>query len=123
MPNTSDDEQPRRPKRAPAPSARVTCVDNAAELELTSHRQAKAATLPVRPPHGEKRKTLDLDSFSSNERDSEPENRPKKKVVKGEFQFLNDRGFFLPFSRQRSRCYAARTPTTAIGDSRPRHRV
>ncbi|KAI5990904.1 hypothetical protein EDD15DRAFT_2197703 [Pisolithus albus] len=33
-----------RLRRVPAPSARSTCSENAAELELASHRQAQAAT-------------------------------------------------------------------------------
>lgn len=48
MADTADlgDEQQRR-RRVPAPSARITCADNAAELELLSHRQAQAATRPT----------------------------------------------------------------------------
>ncbi|KAG9310924.1 hypothetical protein JVU11DRAFT_8794 [Chiua virens] len=48
MSNT--EEQPRRPKRTTAPSACVTCADNAADLELSSHQQAQVA---IRPPQAE----------------------------------------------------------------------
>ncbi|KAI6107722.1 hypothetical protein EV401DRAFT_1891919 [Pisolithus croceorrhizus] len=36
-----------RPRRVPAPSSRITCADNAAELALPSHRQAQAATRTI----------------------------------------------------------------------------
>ncbi|KAG6375121.1 hypothetical protein JVT61DRAFT_3318 [Boletus reticuloceps] len=40
--NLGDELQQHR--RVPAPSSHITCADNAAELELTSHRRAQAAT-------------------------------------------------------------------------------
>ena len=88
----SDTEQPRRPKRTAVPSARVTCAENAADLELSSHRKAQVAT---RPPEGDNtpapageagpkrtRKVLDIDAAISNT-ESDAESPPKKK--KGEF--------------------------------------
>ena len=87
----SDEEQPRQPKHVPAPLARMTCVDNDAELELTSHRQAKAAHAPVtQPPHTEKRKATEIETLSSpTERESDPESQPKKKASKGKcFRFI-----------------------------------
>jgi len=61
-----DKEQPHCPKQVATPSACVTCADNAAELELFSHWQAKAATLPTQPPlHGEKQKVIEVETLSS----------------------------------------------------------
>ncbi|KAG6373593.1 hypothetical protein JVT61DRAFT_6242 [Boletus reticuloceps] len=37
-------DEPQRHRRVPAPSSRITCADNVAELELTSHSRAQAAT-------------------------------------------------------------------------------
>ena len=47
MSDTADlgDEQQHR-RHVPAPSARITSAENAAELELSSHRQAQVATRP-----------------------------------------------------------------------------
>lgn len=45
------DEQLRWPKRVTTPSSCVRCADNVADLELSSHRQAQAATR--QPPDGD----------------------------------------------------------------------
>ena len=43
-PDTRANEELHHSKRLPAPSAKVTSADNAANLELSSHRRAQAAT-------------------------------------------------------------------------------
>ncbi|KAG9316184.1 hypothetical protein JVU11DRAFT_2205 [Chiua virens] len=88
----SDTEQPRRPKRTATPSAHVTCAENAADLELSSHRKAQVATQPHEgvlqgnnplAPGSEAgpkrtRKVLDIDAAISDA-ESDAESPPKKK--------------------------------------------
>ncbi|KAG9308193.1 hypothetical protein JVU11DRAFT_12314 [Chiua virens] len=92
------EEQPRWPKRTAAPSACVTCADNAADLELSPHRKAQVATRPpgadsaltvLAPgPGGEAgpkctRKIHDVDvTASSTESDVEGPPRKKKGLQK-----------------------------------------
>ncbi|KAG9317920.1 hypothetical protein JVU11DRAFT_2152 [Chiua virens] len=88
----SDTKQPCRPKRTAAPSARVTCAENAADLELSSHQKAQVATRPHEgvlqgnnplAPGGEAgpkqtRKVLNIDAAISNA-ESDAKSPPKKK--------------------------------------------
>jgi len=77
------EEQPRRPKRTAVPSTRVTCADNVADLELSSHRKAQEATGPL--PAGNTPSTkCKVPSAEASSTESEAECPPKKKKGKCE---------------------------------------
>ena len=102
-------EQPRCQKRMTAPSARVTCTDNAADLELSSHRQAQAATWPQasHDDHAQyrKHKGANVDSLSTSDK-SDSTGQPKKRLKGKVVSLLNNVIFDVSYdiARQRSFC-------------------
>ncbi|KAG1888104.1 hypothetical protein F4604DRAFT_1674525 [Suillus subluteus] len=72
---SDDEEAPRHPKRVPVPSAKVVSADNAADLELPSHRKAhiarRAASAALRPPSESCTQTSIADTLTEFEGDDE----------------------------------------------------
>ena len=77
------EEQPRQPKRTAVLSTRVTCADNAADLELSFHCKAQEATWPL-PAGNTPSMKCKVPSTEASSTESEAECPPKEKKGKCE---------------------------------------